>query len=235
LWRESVWQSDDRLAAQSAPLNAPAPGADLNLRRLNYLFDHVVDGAAIMPAAGFLEALCEEAKRRWPHENDAKGWGLRDVKIREALLLDSDRALKLDIRFNELTRLAQAVVLEGSGDREVVHAEAVMYPCSHPQRSIIENSEGCDTDIESVSAETLYAEFHEAGLQYGPAFQPIQSLQRNRKRGEALAVLRRPFEAGESCANYVLHPTLLDGCFQTALSLLDLSGGAFLPVSLHAL
>jgi acyl transferase domain-containing protein/NADP-dependent 3-hydroxy acid dehydrogenase YdfG/acyl carrier protein len=237
LWREALWQERDRLETQQAPLNAPAPGADLNLRRLNYLFDHVVDGAPIMPAAGFLEALCEEARRRWPQASNEKGWCMRDVKIREALVLDSERTLKLDMRFNELTRATEVIVHEdGSNHAAVVHAEAILYPCSHRQSLLIELDDDSGEDSESLEADALYSTFHEAGLQYGPAFRVIQSLKRNFKRGEALAVLNRPLEAGESCAEYVLHPSLLDGCFQTALSLLDLNkDGAFLPVSLRAL
>lgn len=235
LWRETLCQERDRLEAQQAPLNA-RDGADLNLRRLNYLFDHVVDGAAIMPAAGFLEALCEEASRRWP-ATAGSGWSLRNVNIHEALILDHQRALKLAVQFNELTNQAELLVRNDASDQTpVLHADAYLYPCRFGQRARLDSALlGSAADAEKVDADTLYAALSEVSLQYGLAFQPIISLQRNKARGEALAVLTRPDSAGDTCADYILHPSLLDGCFQSALSLMDEQEGAFLPVSLAAL
>lgn len=236
LWRESFKQESDRLDSQVAPLNAPN-GADLNLRRLNYLLEHVVDGASIMPAAGYLEALCEEARRRWPANTEGSGWSLRNVKIHGAMILDHERALKLEVRFNDITCKAELFAHDESGERAtVLHADALMHPFSFKQRPHLDKSALLEhSGAETVDSEKLYTSLRDISLQYGPAFQSIVSLRRDMARGEAIATLTRPETAGEPASAYILHPALLDGCFQSALCLLDGSEGAYLPVSLHAL
>ncbi len=245
LWRESLKQASDRIDSQVAPLNAPN-GADLNLRRLNYLLEHVVDGASIMPAAGYLEALCEEAQRRWPANSEGKGWTLRNVKIHGALILDHERALKLEVRFNDTTCKAELFAHDESGERaSALHVDALMHPFSFQQRPHLDTSalllqtEGehfnTISRCETVNAEQLYTTLRDLSLQYGPAFQSIISLRRDIARGEAIATLSRPETAGEPASAYILHPSLLDGCFQSALCLLDCNEGAYLPVSLQAL
>lgn len=233
LWREAVGQARDRIEGQSAPLIAEYGGADLNLRRLNYLFDHVVDGAPIMPAAGYLEAMCEEVRRRWP---DVPGLSLRDIHIERALVLDHERSLRLDVRFDPTSHRAELYSRdEGSAAEPVLHASAFIHPAgAYPSSSHAPTL--ADTNaLEEVAPAKLYADLYALALQYGPAFQPITGLRRDLARGLAEAELTRPQFAGEAVDAYVLHPVLLDGCFQTALALIDASEGAYLPVSLASL
>jgi acyl transferase domain-containing protein/acyl carrier protein len=232
LWREALWQVRDRLDAQRAPLAAAEDGVDLNLRRLNYLFDHVVDGSAIMPAAGFLEVLCEEARRRWP---DSRGLNLRDVQIHQALMLDHERALRLDLRFDSTTHQVKLYSRDPGGQSEpTLHVAASMHPYrGRALAAAIQSPEG--PEMETLDPETLYADMATLNLQYGPAFRPITALRRDQARAIAESELTRPHSAGESTEAYLLHPSLLDGCFQTALALVRAEEGAYLPVSLRAL
>ncbi|MEJ2409806.1 MAG: SDR family NAD(P)-dependent oxidoreductase [Novosphingobium sp.] len=233
LWREAPRQARDRLEVQSAPLVADDGGSDLNLRRLNYLSDHVVDGAAIMPAAGYLEALCEEGRRRWP---DAKGLSLRDVTIERALVLDPERSLRLVMTFDPTGHRAQLHSRDdGGSDLPVLHASAFIYPDGGRPVPSRAPSLADTNEVETVDVAELYANLSGLALQYGPAFQPITGLRRDKARGIAEAELTRPECAGDATTAYVLHPALLDGCFQTALALVDASDGAYLPVSLRAL
>ncbi|WP_447752582.1 SDR family NAD(P)-dependent oxidoreductase [Pseudomonas nicosulfuronedens] len=229
LWRESHDQLRDRLQVQRAPLNGDGEPADLNLQRLNYLFDHVVDGTPLMPAAGFLEALCEESRRRWPVSS---GLCLRDVQIHLPLILDHARALGLAV---DVDGTSQRVRLSSRSKSEsgpaVVHAEASLFPAAGralaPRLPSVEG--------EMVDVLDLYAGLSRRSLQYGPAFQPIHWLRCDRAAGLAEARLERPRTAGEEAAAYVLHPSLLDGCFQVGLTLLAEADGAYLPVSLKSL
>ncbi|MEH6417491.1 SDR family NAD(P)-dependent oxidoreductase [Pseudomonas sp. CGJS7] len=232
LWREASWQIRDRLDVQQAPLSAAEGGADLNLRRLNYLFDHVVDGSAIMPAAGYLEALCEEGRRRWP---DSAGLSVRDVLIHQALILDHERALRLDVRFDPTTHRAGLYSRDaGEQGSSLLHTEASIHPYSG--RSVVATIQAPQGEaVETIDPQALYADLGELSLQYGPAFRPIVALRRDRAVGVAEAELTRPQIAGEGAEAYILHPSLLDGCFQTALTLMHASEGAYLPVSLKAL
>ncbi|WP_339513461.1 type I polyketide synthase [Pseudomonas sp. RL_15y_Pfl2_60] len=232
LWNEASHQVNDRLEQQRAPLNALEGGADLNLRRLNYLLDHVVDGSAIMPAAGFLEALCEKARKRWP---DSQGLVIRDAHIHQALLIDQSRAVHLHVQMDPTSHRSQLYSKEvGSREVGLLHAEASIYPFTGaPAAPSIKVTE--DLQLEHLDAQLLYTRLAAMKLQYGPAFQAIQTLQRNLAAGIAVATLKRPESAGEPASAYVLHPSLLDGCFQMALVLMSSDDGAYLPVSLRSL
>jgi acyl transferase domain-containing protein/NADP-dependent 3-hydroxy acid dehydrogenase YdfG/acyl carrier protein len=232
LWREAPGQMRDRLDAQRAPLSAPGGDVDLNLRRLNYLYEHVVDGSPIMPAAGYLETLCEEAARHWPKHD---GLCVRDVRIHQALVLDHERSLRLETQFDPTTHRVQLHSRDADdlGTRKL-HAEATVHPYhGRPAAAVIDAP--CAESAENVDTATFYSELHALALQYGPAFQPVRTLRRDLARGVAEAELTRQAGAGEDTQAYILHPVLLDGCFQTALSLMPPSEGAYLPVSLKAL
>ncbi|ARU86487.1 type I polyketide synthase [Pseudomonas sp. M30-35] len=232
LWNESSHQINDRLEPQQAPLSAEKGGADLNLRSLNYLLDHVVDGSAIMPAAGYLEALCEKARQLWP---ESKGLIIRDVHIHQALLIDQSRALHLHTQVDPTTHHARLHSKEaGSRETGLLHAQANLYPYNGAAAASKINV-AQDLLMEQLDPQQLYAHLAILKLQYGHAFQSIQTLQRNLDAGIAVATLQRPESAGEKASAYVLHPSLLDGCLQIALSLMSTSDGAYLPVSLRAL
>jgi acyl transferase domain-containing protein/NAD(P)-dependent dehydrogenase (short-subunit alcohol dehydrogenase family)/acyl carrier protein len=228
LWRESHDQLRDRLHVQRAPLNAEGEPADLNLQRLNYLFDHVVDGTPLMPAAGFLEALCEEGRRLWPASS---GLCLREVQIHQPLILDHARALRLAVEVDALTQRARLSSRSNNEDSPVVmHAEASLFPATG--KALLPSLP--EVTGEPVDVLDLYASLSRRSLQYGPAFQAIHALRCDRAVGIVEARLQRPRTAGEPSAEYVMHPSLLDGCFQVALTLLADTDGAYLPVSLNA-
>ncbi|MGC1508999.1 type I polyketide synthase [Ketobacter sp.] len=241
LWRESLWQAEDRLESQQDPLcsddrHGGSQGADLNLSRLNYLFDHKVDGTAIMPAAGFIEALCQKARQYWPQLDEYSGWTLRNIVIQEALILNQDRATHLTIAFDEFTNLAHLIANDALNDNtHVVHAQAHLYPLTVKQTPYLSANVWQEFEGEPVAVDTLYEELQALSLQYGPAFRSITALSRNRARAEVLASLQRPDCAGEDSAVYVLHPALLDGCFQSALCLMESHDNAYLPVSLDSI
>ncbi len=200
LWRESPSQVRDRLELQHAPLNGER-GADLNLARVNYLSDHVVDGSPIMPAAGFLEALCEEARRLWPASS---GVSLQDVAIHQALILDPERALRLEVDYDATTHRARVLSRDADTQARTLHAEATLHPMAgalpSTDRSRLEGG-----DVEAIAATQFYSQLQALSLQYGPAFQPIVAVHRDRVRGLVDAELVRPSSAGEPAAAYVLH------------------------------
>ncbi|MGZ8245714.1 SDR family NAD(P)-dependent oxidoreductase, partial [Methylomagnum sp.] len=91
-----------------------------------------------------------------------------------------------------------------------------------------------------VSGGEIYAGFQRAGLAYGPAYRPIQTLWIG--ENEALAELRLPPGLTQRLDRDGLHPTLLDGALQTVVGLLRENGPDAAPrlpyalerLSLHA-
>src|SRR4029077_10621532 len=81
----------------------------------------------------------------------------------------------------------------------------------------------------------IYQLMHQLGLQLGPSFQWIQQIWR--REGEALACLRSP-RSPEEADPYVLHPGLLDSCFQTlgaTFASQKLEQSAYIPISIERL
>ncbi|TXI48894.1 MAG: SDR family NAD(P)-dependent oxidoreductase [Lysobacter sp.] len=64
----------------------------------------------------------------------------------------------------------------------------------------------------------IYAIFARMGLDYGPAHRPLASIERGER--ESLATLKLPENLAAGRADYVLHPSLLDGALQAATTLL---------------
>jgi polyketide synthase PksN len=83
----------------------------------------------------------------------------------------------------------------------------------------------------------VYAACARMGLLYGPSFQAIAAIHRG--RGQVLAHLRLPQAAEEMSADYILHPSLMDGALQACIGLMEgLAGGSQpprLPFALESL
>ncbi|MGD9364366.1 MAG: SDR family NAD(P)-dependent oxidoreductase [Desulfobacteraceae bacterium] len=65
----------------------------------------------------------------------------------------------------------------------------------------------------SLDGEACYRIFKEAGLAYGPAFRVVENILYNDK--EALAEIELTIPERTTSGDFYLHPTLLDGAFQT--------------------
>lgn len=72
--------------------------------------------------------------------------------------------------------------------------------------------------LDSISGKECYQRFEEVGLKYGPAFQSIQELHRGKT--EALSHLKLPEILKAEFQDFILHPTLIDGAFQTVAGVL---------------
>ncbi len=190
----------------------------IELAYLPYLADHLVDGAAVFPAAAFLEMVLWAAhaqSKRWPVE-------IEDFDIVRPLVLDESAPATL------LTTLAAedgALRIRGKakGGEWVQHAAGkASAPSSiEPLRvSLAEIERRC---TKRVSGERLYAIARERGLDYGAAFQGVEEVRAG--SSEALGRIR-PAPAN----GYLFHPAALDACLQVLLGLSAGLRGVFLPV-----
>jgi len=180
-----------------------------------WLADHRVRGARILPGAMGLElarAACTPGTAFTP-------LSLSRVVWQQPLRLDSGStvvSVPLDAQSFRMV----------SGDG-IVHmlgmAEAMED--DRPRLAVDQIAARCP-DV--MTADRLYAAYAELGLQYGPAFQPVQQVLMG--DGEALARLRLPATADRP--DLGLNPSMVDGAFQTALGLFqdgNGDGGVALP------
>jgi acyl transferase domain-containing protein/NAD(P)-dependent dehydrogenase (short-subunit alcohol dehydrogenase family)/acyl carrier protein len=234
LWRESTIQSHDRLSfGDRAMAQRQAPGTslptDLSVRSLNFLHDHQVAGVAVMPGAAYLEALLAAAEASY-----AKGpWVLENVTIDAPFVLDRDQPQMLE------------VVEVAGGSRELRSSNALLpgEVVRHASATLrrLQGAAACQYGLEALRADisqelesgALYDRFRQIGLNYQNAFRSISAVRHDATRQVALARLELSQTERGDAAMFLAHPCLVDGSFQAALSLIDPSHGAYLPVAIQ--
>jgi acyl transferase domain-containing protein/NAD(P)-dependent dehydrogenase (short-subunit alcohol dehydrogenase family)/acyl carrier protein len=241
LWIESEHQRRDRLLDTERPLLGVRDPcalrwrADLADHRLAYLLDHVVDDAAIMPAAAYLEAMLE-ASASQQTRGEQQGWRLRDVHIDKALLLDPQRPLFLETCLDAASRNIELHSFDDHNPTQVHrHARARPYPVLGHHIHHVDLT-GLLAQFETPQpASQVYRAFADFAMQYQAAFQAIGEVRKGVDGYRALARLQLPQPLADGSGDYLAHPSLLDGCFQTVLTLLDPKDGAFLPTRIDDL
>jgi acyl transferase domain-containing protein len=186
--------------------------AELLPERAGYLWDHRVQGVAILPAAAYVEmAIAAGAE---------SGVGgpclLSNIAFEKALVLPDQTGHTLQ------------TILSVDGPH---HFQISSRPAKEP-RSWVRHATGYlrmgiaggDLFVPESLTETqqrrgiemlrtqCYARLQENGLQFGPCFQTLLRIWRN--DNEALGEIRVARELHGNTSCYYLHPTVLDGCFQ---------------------
>lgn len=178
-----------------------------------FLADHRVQGEVVFPGASYIEMAL------------AAGYlvyGERSVEI-EDLVFEQMLALAKDHG-----RLVQVSLLEESGGRGVVtisskqegedtwlrHASGILRvvpPSADIEPLNLENLEAlCPTTID---VDQHYQRAEEYGLLYGKTFQGVLAVQQG--PSDVIGRIQIPDEVTDFAA-YVVHPALLDACFQAA-------------------
>jgi acyl transferase domain-containing protein/NADPH:quinone reductase-like Zn-dependent oxidoreductase/short-subunit dehydrogenase len=204
-------------------VSAGAPG---------YLADHSVHGAAVLPGAGYLEmalAAAEEALGAGP-------WELREVDLRQALVLPEDGSRDLHLVFTPRGASAASFEVHGRAPGEegwTLHALGEIVRAEAGISGETFSPEAASAGLDPVDPAEHYAVLRAHGLDYGPRFRGIQALWR--RPGASLARVALPAELeARDTAGYGLHPVLLDSCFQAVGAALESgrAGDPFLPVAL---
>jgi acyl transferase domain-containing protein len=267
-WLESPKPKRRRSAESSAEYNGLAPERPLLGRGLtsarfsgaqtweveitdarhSYLYDHRLQGVALMPASAYVEMALAAAKETF----GAGAYVVERFTFNKALFLpdDGERTVQAVVAPEMPGAISFKVfaLSDEESDQEEpgghAHAAGVIrlaYPGdsstapaqSDSARKKIEEIElRCD---ETVSSDAHYREMRERGLEYGPGFQAVDRLRR--RQGEAIARLRLPASRETDFDFYQIHPVLLDAGFQVMAALLPeaTKESAYLPVSLECL
>ena len=237
LWCEADMQLKDRIRSSDHPLaqeqrDQQTVVSDLGTERLNYLHDHVVAGSPIMPAAGYLDAFLSSSESMADEESKRAAIVLSELDIARPLLLSNDSECHLEHQGEAIQGVLKLVSRELS-DPENTQTHASVRINRLPVRAMdrIDPASMWSQVKEGDSPDQLYRSFAAMGLQYGPAFQSIERLGKSADGTTAVVTLTLPEAAGE-LNGYLAHPTLVDGSFQAALTLLG--DDAYLPTSIRA-
>jgi acyl transferase domain-containing protein/NADPH:quinone reductase-like Zn-dependent oxidoreductase len=191
--------------------------SEIGVRLQPWLADHRIFDFALFPATGFLELALAAAREVLA--TDAVM--LRDVVIRAGLRLPDDGTATVQViatpagdgwKLEIFSRAAGTPADEGAAAEWRLHASAIglrdaaQGPAVHDAVSLRGNAS------DQLPVAPYYDRLAEQGAQYGPGFRGITSIARG-----AEGVLGRVELTGSlatDAAAFLIHPALLDACFQ---------------------
>jgi acyl transferase domain-containing protein/acyl carrier protein len=194
---------------------------------------HKVYEHTVMPGAAYLE-MAAASGMNYLKANTVL---LRDVAIQHALILTPEK-----------TSVVQTVLTPGNpGEYEFKiystsdEGNGVPQWVCHVSGEVAgdpDETESHPVEIEylkecckkSLMVEEQYRRSEESGIQYGIDFKGIRELWQG--NGESLGRVKLPTEPAAEAGAYILHPALLDACFQVGIAALPVEpGSAYLPVN----
>ena len=179
-----------------------------------WLADHVVGGAAVLPAAAILDMAWATARARYP---DAPALEARDVEIARALVLDREAMREQRVRvrsdagrweLSSRTRLLDEPWTE--------HAAGTVGPADQP--GTVRPAPALPALTGRLDAAALYVAAARLGLDYGPAFRTVSAVALH---GPADAVVTLVSDGSRSGGpdGTLIDPMLLDGAMQGLVAL----------------
>ncbi|MEU1523752.1 SDR family NAD(P)-dependent oxidoreductase [Nocardia rhamnosiphila] len=231
-WNESAVSQHYRAGGQHHPMLKPVDGArpaweiSWDDHRLSWVREHDVFGSVIVPGAAYIEAALAAAA-----EATGQSCALEFVEFERACVLSDEpqiSRLELDpedgtfefhqrsVRGDTWLRNARGrfhVLDSGAASTEAFDLAAIRARCTATAKAI-----------------DVYGRFAESGYAYGPAFCGIDRIDIG--PGEALARIQVPRVLRRRGDGYLLHPAVLDACFQSAiLHPVPRYPGRLLPIS----
>lgn len=231
-WNESEVSQRYRAGGQRHPMLKRVDGArptweiSWDDHRLSWVREHDVFGSVIVPGAAYIEAALSAAA-----ETTGRSCALEFVEFERACVLSDEpqiSRLELDtedgtfefhqrsVRGDTWLRNARGrfhILDPGAASTEVFDLAAIRARCTATAKAI-----------------DVYGRFAESGYAYGPAFCGIDRIEIG--PGEALARIRIPRVLRRRGDGYLLHPAVLDACFQSAiLHPVPQYPGRLLPIS----
>jgi len=199
----------------------------LNQNFLPYLVDHRIEGLVILPGAAYIEIGLAIHKET----DEKKACALEGIELHRALVIDANDEPVLHLSYDKKTH-EYAVHSRTRDDKSnwTLHATgslSLLQISGADQLNLDAIRERCQASVES---DTLYAQLHEIGLQYGPYFRGIRHLWKG--KDEVLAQIEGHQALSSDDDNYLLHPTLLDASFQSLIAILDDNVAPYVPVSI---
>ncbi len=238
--REILERTSDRLGGVATghpllgvrlPTARPTWQADLDDPMLDYLTDHRVQGAAVYPAAAYIEAALAAGAQLWPGTRAS----IASLTFEKMLVLSAPREQRIQI------------ACDADGNFELhsrAHPEAGSWSL-HARGKLSNETRTAPrarVEIDAIrrrctqarTADDLYDLLRERGLEYRGAFRSIQSAWGGPE--EAVGRIRLPDAGSTAQTAYCVHPAMLD-CALQMLILAHKSGSAmetgsgFLPAS----
>jgi acyl transferase domain-containing protein len=178
----------------------------------SYLADHRIHNMTILPASAYIE-IALAAKNTL----DSEQYSLEDISIREALAFSENKSFTTQL---VLTPAADGTSFqffsrESGAQPETwrLHTEGKIRTAPGEEASHHFSLDELRTRIShSLPIEAYYEHLTAVGADYGFAFRGLVDI--HRAEGEALGKIELPAPLDEESEQYIIHPALLDACFQ---------------------
>jgi amino acid adenylation domain-containing protein len=240
LWAESEESRAARLDGPVHPLlgtrlrtASPRWQAHIGARMPRFLGDHRIDGATVFPASAYVEQMLATARETLGEPP----WELEGIVFHDALLLPDEGRVQVETSF-ATERGAIEIASRSVGDAAwTVRASGRVRSWNGGDHGVARWQPATEPPTH-VEHARFYQMLQQEGHDFGPSFRGVRTLWR--ERGEALGAIALPAEAVDS-GRYVLHPALLDACFQVIRGFGEFSDDApredlvTLPVSIGRL
>ncbi|MFZ4850519.1 MAG: SDR family NAD(P)-dependent oxidoreductase, partial [Caldilinea sp.] len=214
--------------------------SEFSVEAMPFLADHRVYGEVVSPGAGQLVLALHAAQLCLGEETALK---LEDVVLPQPLVLPEGqpRSVQAIFKAEQAAHTFQLVsLLPASSETTVLSEKTATHASGQasrwresaaPTASLAALRQRCS---QPVDLDSFYAGLEAAQIALGPSFRWLEAAWQGASAApELLARLVQP-SAVESLQGYLLHPGLLDGCFQAA-GLLGPSGETLLPFALESL
>jgi acyl transferase domain-containing protein/acyl carrier protein len=206
----------------------------------SFIKDYQVHKQSVFPAAAYLEMALSAAAKMFP-DNQLQ---LQQIHFLKPLPLNPDRSCVLQTVLTPIDTDQATFEIFGCTDSEpgTSGAEWLLYArgliqSSQQTPSLIPTLEGESDSLPLMDPESLYERLQQKGLDSGPLFHTVRQLCRledgvwqvQTELSSALAGHKHP---------YLLHPALLDGCWQVlsdALGEQHPTVGVHLPIMIEQL
>jgi acyl transferase domain-containing protein/NADPH:quinone reductase-like Zn-dependent oxidoreductase/thioesterase domain-containing protein/acyl carrier protein/SAM-dependent methyltransferase len=223
------------LLEHKLPAAQPTWQSWLDKDSLNTFQDHRVLGRVVMPAAAYVDMALAAGRA----VSGSPAVSLEEMDFHKALMFpegEDPLRLQLTYRPQESTFTISSCPAK-TGAEWVEHATGRLRPLANsvpaPAVAVAQIRKRCSRDI---PLDLIYRRFREAGLSFGPAFQGIAAAWRG--KDEALGRLQLPAHLESEQLKYVIHPALLDACFQVLSAALPENPDGYalyLPVQIERL
>ncbi len=212
------------------PLQDAAAGWEnvLDPATLPWLADHKVAGSVVLPGAAYVELALAAAREHF----GGRRFEVEELDILIPVVFDGEHARSLRFELSVRDGTFQIRTRQRLSDDEwTLNAVGRLLgePAIADPENAVDGVHGAD-DVFILDREDHYRLVDMLGLEYGPAF---QGLERAEVLGNTLlATLAPPVSVTEAASRYLIHPALLDVCFQSLVGFFvdQIEAGQGLPL-----
>ena len=193
-----------------------------------YIRDHRIDGEMILPGAAYLELVRFCAQDAIKEEDITV---LENVYWTKPLqLTDSLVTCKIVLKPTEENIKFEVKTIQDDIDTMHCYGQIIYDPIDKLCAEIFDIELIKSRCTKETDGEKCYEKFQEYGFAYGPYMQSIKTVYSN--SNEVLTRIHIPNKYKEDSKFYVLHPSIIDGAFQSVMAVnksVEIKGNMYLP------